>query len=228
MSGVAWLILLAEPIDASLSGSHASPHHEHLALALGASWMAPTWIAQLLAWFLMVIAMMPPLTVAAIRITAARSLWWRRNRAVAWFLTGYLGPWLAAGTLISIAVAALRLNDWPHMSLVAATAFAVASVWQLTSTKARALRFCHRTAPIAPGGWRANLDCARYGWLIGRGCLLSCWAMMLACVIAGHNIIAMACASAVAVAERWAFRPYQRLMVALLAGLALLYATAIL
>ncbi|HEY8693818.1 MAG TPA: DUF2182 domain-containing protein [Chloroflexota bacterium] len=228
ISALAWLVLLAGPSHAFFSGSKAPAYHDHFALALTASWTPPTWIAQLLAWSLMVMAMMSPLTVAAIRITAARSLWWRRNRAIAWFLAGYLGLWLVAGVLISATIAAVRLDGWPHLSLIAATAFAAAAVWQLTSTKARALRFCHRTAPIAPAGWRANLDCARYGWLIGRGCLLSCWAMMLACVIAGHNIIAMACASAVAVAERRAFRPYQRLMAALLAGLALLYATAIL
>jgi predicted metal-binding membrane protein len=62
----------------------------------------PDPLAVLGTWLVMTVAMMVPLTVASIRTTAARSLWSRRERAVAGFLLGYLGPWLIAGMAVTM------------------------------------------------------------------------------------------------------------------------------
>jgi predicted metal-binding membrane protein len=156
-------------------------------------------------WLLMVLAMMVPLQRFSIRVAATRSLWRRRDRAIGGFLLGYLSPWL----LLGAGVAALEpvLTRLPGLT---AAGFAVAAVWQLTPVKARALRACHRSIPLAPHGWRADQDCCRFGWLTGTQCLLSCWALMLACVLAGHSLAAMLCASGVGVAERYVVQPRQQ------------------
>jgi predicted metal-binding membrane protein len=100
----------------------------------------------------------------------------------------------------------------------------VAAAWQLTPVKQRAVWSCQRTAPLAPRGWRADRDCVRFGWDIGRRCLVSCWAMMLACSLAGHSVPAMTLAGLCGAAERYASRPTQHVIAGVLAGVALLYA----
>jgi len=172
----------------------------------------------------MVVAMMLPLVVAAIRATSRRSLWRRRNRAIGGFLIGYLGPWLVLGLAVSAIAGAVRLEDRHDPPALAAVGFGIAAAWQVTSVKRRAVWSCHRTAPLAPAGWRADRDCIRYGWDIGKRCLASCWAMMLACVLAGHHLPTMACVGALGVAERYAARPRRLVITGVLTGLGLGYA----
>ena len=152
-------------------------------------------------------------------MTATRSLWRRRDRAIGGFLLGYLSPWLLAGA----AVAEVDVMLLPQLPLVGAVAFAVAAAWQLTPVKAPGLQACHRSVPLAPHGWRADRDCFRFGWLTGTQCLVSCWALMLACVLAGHSLPAMVCVSIVGVAERYVVQPRQRAIFSPLLGIALVY-----
>jgi predicted metal-binding membrane protein len=175
-----------------------------LALALGASagHHASAWDSAS-RWLLMIVAMMVPLVLGSVRVAAERSLWRRRDRAMALFIVGYLAPWLPVGLLASALAAHVPLES----PAVAAAAFGVAAAWQLTPMKRRALLACHRTAPLAPRGWRADRDCLRYGSMIGQSCLVGCWALMLACHLAGHGITTMACVGAVGVVERYIARP---------------------
>jgi len=205
LSGVAWLLLIA-PVA-------SERHHTIGAGRLG------SWTLELFHWLLMVIAMMLPLVVDSIRITAARSLWTRRHRAILGFILGYLGVWLVVGAFVSVGVSVLRRHAWAE-AMMAAGAFAVAAAWQVTSAKRRALRLCHRTLPIAPRGWRADRDCLRYGWMIGGGCFASCWALMAACALMGHSVLAMTCATLVGIGERYSMRPNQRVLAGALAAFA--------
>lgn len=161
--------------------------------------------AMLANWLVMTLAMMLPMVVMPIRVTAERSLWRRRNRAIAGFLAGYIGGWMLVG------VAALFLPPVP-----AAAAFGVAGVWQLTRWKRAGLAGCHRTVPLAPRGWRADRDCAGYGLRIGSRCILSCWALMLACFFSGHALVATLLVTAVMFGERFLRRPDHRLFAAAL------------
>jgi predicted metal-binding membrane protein len=199
------------------------PHWWAFALSAGAWWwLAARWWrtshdhAQaggfaLVDWSLMVVAMMMPLVFAHMRFAAARSLWGRRQRAVIAFAFGYLATWLLTGLLLSALVSGsvVRHFDFPWM---AAAAFGTASLWQLVPFRRRALAACDRTMPLAPRGWRADRDCLRFGWSVGIRCVVACGALMMACVFAGHSVLAMICASAVAMSERYGARVDERAM----------------
>jgi uncharacterized membrane protein required for colicin V production len=58
----------------------------------------------------MTVAMMFPAMVGPAHGTAIRSLWTRRNRAIAIFLFGYLIVWMLMGVAISAALLSLGLN----------------------------------------------------------------------------------------------------------------------
>ena len=218
LSVVAWI-----PLVAGFGAGHATADqiaggHHHAGHAIANAPAA--WPMAATAWLVMVVAMMFPLLGDALRTTAARSLWPRRERAIALFLAGYVTPWLIAG---AGALALARMLDGAA-PVVATAAFVAAALWQLTAAKKRALLSCHRTMPLAPHGWRADRDCLRYGWTIGRQCVVSCGAMMVACLLASHHLVAMAGVTAVGVVERRAPRLTPRVTAAslLVFGLLLL------
>ena len=88
---VAWLMI----VSAMLSTIGADHHHASTMAEPYARQFAIDWLR----WSLMVLAMMLPLTIDAVRATAIRSLWRRRDRAVAVWLCGYLAPWLLLGAV---------------------------------------------------------------------------------------------------------------------------------
>jgi hypothetical protein len=153
----------------------------------------------------MVVAMMLPLVRGAVRTTAARSLWIRRNRAIAGFLVGYAGVWTVVGAGAIVVLLAVGAPD--RGTVAAAGAFAAAALWHRTRARARAVMACHRTMPLAPRGWRADRDCFRYGWGIGVSCVSSCWAVMAACLLLHHSLAAMTYVSVLTAAERFTPRP---------------------
>ena len=203
LCGVAWVVMLLH------AWRHAGHEVQH--------WM--TFPQELAYWMWMTAAMMLPLVIHRIWVTAANSLWARRHRAIAGFLSGYFAPWL----LLGIAAAALRETSWTHNYVVPALCFVIAALWQLTPMHRRALVACHRTYPLAPTGWRADRDCFHFGGIIGAACVRSCWPLMLACAFAGHSPVAMIGGMAVGAAER-RLRPRNRAMVAAILALAGYYA----
>jgi predicted metal-binding membrane protein len=222
LAALAWAAIVAGA--ASVHGSDAHGHAAHAGMAAGTGF---PWLREAGAWLLMVAAMMVPLVAGPVVTTAERSRWGRRDRAVAGFLAGYLGLWLAAGLLVLGGVAMTGADRWWRSPWAVAGGFALAAAWQVTPLKRRALRSCHRTVPLAPDGWRADLACVGYGGRIGRSCLASCWAPMLACLLAGHAVWAMAAVGAIGFAERARPRPNPWahalvfLALALVAGIAL-------
>src|SRR5262245_61930743 len=91
-------------------------------------------VGDIAAWLVMVIAMMGPAVLPAVRHVVESSLRWRRPRAAAEFLSVYVGAWLLVG-LITLATAA----RFGRSLVTAAFALAVAAVWQGTSYKWRAM-----------------------------------------------------------------------------------------
>ncbi len=186
LSAAAWLAIAAAALTPGGHADHAHGGHE----------AAPSLVA--LNWLNMTSAMMFPMLIAPVRFVAARSLWRMRNRAIVLFLAGYCAVWLGYG----VAVETLVTPQRGESRLFLALTFLVAAAWQWTPLKKSGLRRCHRTAPLAPAGIRASLDCLRYGLTIGGNCWLSCWALMLVCAAAGHSLWAMIPATAVIWMER--------------------------
>src|SRR5215212_4331228 len=203
---LAWILIL---LNAGSVG-HAA-HAHHIPAQASVPSVPAGWVAGLFWWLTMVVAMMFPMLVNQIRFTAAASLWRRRHRAILGFLIGYLCPWIAFGIVAALLTSVL-MQVSELTNAVAAAGFTAAIVWQFTPVKNRSLVTCHRTFPISPKGWRADRDCWRYGWTIGRGCLTSCGVLMLACVLCGHSLPAMACATCVGIVERTRRRPNQLLL----------------
>jgi predicted metal-binding membrane protein len=174
----------------------------------------------------MTLAMMLPATTGSIRITAARSLWRRRGRAIGEWILAFVVVWGLAGAAIlgarELAISARVLHPGSTSLIVA---LLLASAWQLTPIKRRALNGCHRIRPMAPSGWRADRDCMLYGATIARECVISCGPMMAAMTLgAHHEPVLMVGITAVVLAERFQHRAPRR---ASAAALTLLSATAL-
>ncbi|MBC7926076.1 MAG: DUF2182 domain-containing protein [Bryobacteraceae bacterium] len=193
LSGVAWIVML---FHASRYAAHGIHHHIRFS-------------GELANWIWMVAAVMLPLNVSTVALTAERSLWFRRHRAIAGFLTGYFAPWL----LMGLAVGLIRQAEWSHTAAAASLGFAASAVWQQTAVHRRALAGCHRTYPLAPTDWQADRDCLRFGWTIGTACLTTCWVAMLACAFSGHSLIAMSSGLVAGFVERRSYRSRTRQMV---------------
>jgi predicted metal-binding membrane protein len=191
LAGAAWAAIIAQAASAS------GVPHVHAAMMEGRFGYHGTGLYE---WLLMTVAMMFPAMVGPAHGAAIRSLWTRRNRAIAMFLFGYLIVWMLMGVAISAALLSLGLNG---RVFSIAMAFGAAAAWQLTPVKRWALKACHRAMPLAARGWRADYDCLRYGCAMGAYCIASCGALMLACSLAGHSLVPMISGTAIIIAERY-------------------------
>jgi hypothetical protein len=180
------------------------------------------WPALALHWSIMIAAMMFPLLIGQIRVVAARSLWSRRNRAMALFLFGYSALWVLYGLAVEASLQLQRLFLPTTITFLIPFSFLMAGLWQLTRQKRLSLVACHLTMPIAPFGWRADFDCWRYGFRTAANCCVSCWALMFACAATRHALWAMLVVTLVSWAERFLHRPRPRWFFRALFAVALL------
>lgn len=223
---LAWVLLALPGGGETWAAISCGPLHDAGASAEASAalrFVSFGWAAGVAGWTIMVGAMMLPLVIAPVRRTAFASLWRRRHRAVAGFLLGYGGFWIAAGCLGLALLAGLGLGASAR-DAAAALAFALAGLWELTPLKRRALSGCHRRIPLRPTGWRADLDCLRYGAMQGCNCFASCWAIMLASMLAAHHLAIMASIALISAAERYRPRRTQGIEAAAWMCLALGYA----
>jgi predicted metal-binding membrane protein len=186
MSAAAWIFMAVHAVQ-----HWGHTHHHHMTLPV-----------ELFHWALMIAAMMIPLILDPLQTAAFRSLWSRRHRAMALFLVGYFAPWVAAG----LPAALLHSLPKAHSRAAAAVVFGVAAFWALSLVRRRALIACHRTIPFAPTGLRADLDALRFGGIIGIACVVTCWPLMLACTLTGHDMPAMIGGAIIGAFERLSFR----------------------
>ncbi len=163
---VAWSLLLVP--------SGASAPLLVLCTATGVQAAGPL-LPRVLGGLLMLLAMMSPRWLPALRHVAFRSLRQRRWRAMGAFVLGWLLPWLVAGLPVWIWQGAMTV---PTVALV--PLFAGAVLWQRLPARQRLLLRCHRTQPLAASGWRADGDCLRFGLNQGVDCLKTCGLLMLA------------------------------------------------
>lgn len=175
-------------------------------------------------WVVMVVAMMLPATLPITRAVSFGSMWHRRYRAPATFVTTYVAIWAAFG---AVALAFWSIVSFDHAIDSATAAGAVLLVgagWQLTAQHNRFLKRCHRRLPLGVRGFAADGSCMRYGAYHAWQCVGACWPLMLA-MVPGHYLpMSMLAGGALSTWERLASRPRRRACAAVLAGLAALTA----
>ncbi|MFF8261230.1 DUF2182 domain-containing protein [Streptomyces virginiae] len=222
----AWIAVIALTVTGAAVDAahhHTAPSHAAHAAHAAHAVPGPGVFGGLAIWALMCVAMMLPAALPALAHVGANSLRRRRQRAMAGFAAVYLAVWTGYGALL-LALAPL----WSRLpgDAVLACALALASGWQLTVHKRRALRDCHRSSPLPLSGLRALAGTGRFGLRHGGACLRSCWALMLVMAVAGGGpgmLGWMAALTGIVTAERFARTPRRSasLAAAALAGAAL-------
>ena len=184
VSLIGWVLLARLAWLPPVTGA-PMPGMDHVHLAVGGGFWA-LFGHELLAWTLMLLAMMLPTTVPAVRYVAFASRRARRQRSVVAFTLGYLAAWLTLGVLVSLLLATLP----PLGTVPVAIGIALAGAWELTPVKRVALRRCHRTSPVRFDGLAADRSAASFGWKHGRTCVLIGGPAMIALTALGHPAIA--------------------------------------
>jgi predicted metal-binding membrane protein len=177
LAGIAWLLLAVLTLQGdSRHAAHAPPPAVLAAWTL-AAWANVPWL--LMSWLLMSFAMMVPATLPAVRHVAFNSIDARRARAMTIYVAAYVAIWGIFGvisfTLIEGRRAVIAIGD----RALLASVLAIATGWQLTRIKRRAISACKRTVPLPPDGLRADRACARFGAMQAWRCILACWPLML-------------------------------------------------
>lgn len=221
----------AVAVIAQSSGKAALLHHD--ALIEG---QLPLWVALclfLLAWQVMIAAMMLPSTLPMVRLFVAASTSQERpGRTQAAFLAGYFLIWTVFGALAFAGDIALHrtVDATPWLAarpwLIAGAALSLAGAFQFSDVKDRCLSECRHPGAYMLAHYRRGVGQA---FRLGRGhglfCLGCCWALMLLLFAAGvANLWWMAALIAVTVYEKVGRRGLQATHPAgaLLLGLALL------
>jgi predicted metal-binding membrane protein len=213
-----WWVVMAAAVAWMFMAGMSHPHASHDGISpvdISHAHMSHTGIILgrghgqgMLGTVAMVIAMMLPLTLANVRYVTLYSLWRRRHRAIAAFLVGYLAVWIVVQAVIVGGTWGVLapLVGWETAASVAMVA---AVLWEIAPPKRQRLRRCHRTVPLAPRGWRADADCARYGVTTGFSCVTVCWALMVAAAVFSHSLIVMTVLFGVQLSGRYQQRPSQ-------------------
>jgi predicted metal-binding membrane protein len=141
-------------------------------------------LALLTGWPLMLIAMMAPLLIRALRHVYARSLPRRRWRAVTLLTAAYAATW-SAGWLLLLAVATAVQAAVPQTGAAVALGLCTAVAWQLSPAKQRCLNRHHAHPPIAAFGRTADADALQFGCRHALWCFGSCAPLMLLPLLSG-------------------------------------------
>jgi predicted metal-binding membrane protein len=155
--------------------------------------MAPTArdaVAYVVAWAVMMAAMMLPSAMPMIALYAATqrntATTAARAAAVGGFALMYLALWAATGLPIYFASLALMALAPSTLAYVTAGVLVTAGIFQLSPLKQVCLRHCRSPLGFLVGHWRAGW---RGGLALGLAhacyCLGCCWALMVVLVVAG-------------------------------------------
>jgi predicted metal-binding membrane protein len=146
----------------------------------------PWWVALILflvAWQLMVLAMMLPSSISMLVILAvadrtARPIWAIQGA----FIVAYAAVWtlFALAAFLGDALIHFAVNHWEWFALhsiwIGTALCVIAGVYQWSTLKRRCLRQCHNPQACQSQQGESSW---RLGWQYGWYCLGSCWAVML-------------------------------------------------
>jgi predicted metal-binding membrane protein len=203
--GAAWAAALA----AELVGAADALHHD--SLLEGGPGLGPALLVFLLAWQVMVAAMMVPSSLPLVRMYAAASDGApERGRALAAFLGAYALVWSAFGAVAFLGDAGvhalvgssswLSANDWA----IAPSVLLVAGAFQFTPLKDACLRACRHPASFLRRHYRRGVGGGfRLGAHHAAFCVGCCWALMLVMFAVGTaSLFWMAALTALMVHEK--------------------------
>ena len=174
----AWMTVLV----AQATGTAAALHH-HALIEDG----PPLWVAIplfLVAWQVMVAAMMLPASLPMIRVVEAQMLT-RPCRARAAFLGAFVVTWTVFGLLAFTGDFVLHhvVDTTPWLAarpwLIEAGVLILAGSYQFVPLKRRALAACRHPGDPAVPASLAEQSASRLGLRHGLDCLGSSWALML-------------------------------------------------
>jgi predicted metal-binding membrane protein len=201
----AWAVAVA----AEVSGQGQALHHD--ALAEGG---LPPWAALglfLLAWQLMIVAMMLPSSLPLIRLfSRAAANQPRPLRAMGAFLGGYATVWTSFGAAAFLGDMGIHrlVGRWEWLaarpSLIGGAVLMLAGAFQFSNLKDRCLRVCRHPAGYLLQHYRRGTSAA-FCLGVGHGvfCAGCCWALMLVAFAAGvATLWWMAALTAVMVFEK--------------------------
>jgi predicted metal-binding membrane protein len=201
----AWLAALG----AQAAGAASLLHHDAL-IEEG----PPLWVALpafLLAWQVMIAAMMLPSSLPLVRLFAAASTKQPRpGAAMAGFLGGYALVWSVFGAFafgFDLGVhAAVDSSGWLHRHewLLGGSVLAVAGAFQFTSLKDACLDKCRHPGQFMIRFYERGVGGGfRLGARHGAFCVGCCWALMLVMFAAGvASLVWMALLTALMVHEK--------------------------
>jgi predicted metal-binding membrane protein len=154
--------------------------------------MTPTvadGVAYVVAWTIMMAAMMLPSALPMIGLYAATqrsASQGGRVVAVALFTSIYLGLWALTGVPIYLGSEALGALTQKALAYGVAGTLVVAGLFQVSPLKQTCLRHCRTPLGFLFGhwrpGWRGGVE---MGWAHALYCLGCCWALMVVLVVAG-------------------------------------------
>jgi len=200
----------AAAIAAQLAGAAALLHHDSL-LAGGGPPLAVAALLSLLAWQVMIAAMMLPSSLPLVRLYARASAGApQRRRAMAAFLGGYALVWsgfgLAAFGADAGVHAAVNSSPWleHHDWWIGGSVLALAGAFQFTSLKDACLDKCRHPGQFMMRFYERGAGGGlRLGMRHGAFCVGCCWALMLVMFAAGvASLIWMALLTAVMIHEK--------------------------
>jgi predicted metal-binding membrane protein len=203
--GLAWAVAVA----AELAGAADALHHD--TLLEGGPGLGSALLLFLLAWQVMVAAMMVPSSLPLVRMFSVASAHApERGRAMAAFLGAYALVWSVFGLAAFLGDAGLHAlvassgwltaNDWA----IAPSVILLAGAFQFTPLKDACLRACRHPASFLHRHYRRGVGGGfRLGLRHAAFCVGCCWALMLVMFAVGTaSLIWMALLTALMVHEK--------------------------
>jgi predicted metal-binding membrane protein len=203
--GAAWVAAIV----AEATGSAAGLHHD--SLLVGGPGFGPALLLFLLAWQVMIAAMMLPSSLPLVRMYAAATVGTpERSRSMAAFVGGYALVWSAFGALAFLFDAGIHatVNASPwveeHDWAIGPSVLLLAGAFQFSSLKDACLKACRHPASFLRRHYRRGpAGGLMLGARHGVFCVGCCWALMLVMFAAGAaNLIWMAALTGLMVHEK--------------------------
>ncbi len=173
------------------------PHPDMMVIG---SWSTAYWLAMLIMWWVMMIAMMIPSAAPMIllyaRVFRHGQVCGQLPGAIvptAFFAGGYLACWLGFSALATALQFALErfghidgMMMWSTNRWLTAGLLVAAGLYQLSPFKTVCLKHCRSPADFLSRHWLpGRLGAFRLGFVHGVYCLGCCWALMLLLFAAG-------------------------------------------